>query len=66
MENGRSIVESSFTEPLHSNGHGAEPQKTSYVIASTVERTFAEQRTINIPPTTACASATEGFVQVVA
>jgi hypothetical protein len=31
-EKGRSIVECSFTELLHSNGHGTDPQKTSYVI----------------------------------
>jgi hypothetical protein len=33
-ENGRSSVESSFIEPLPSNGHGTDPQKTSYVISS--------------------------------
>jgi hypothetical protein len=63
-ENGHSIVQSSFTEPLHSNGNGADPQKTSYVIA--VELTVAEQRTINIPPIVACPSATECCLQVVA
>jgi hypothetical protein len=57
----RSIVESWFTELLHGNGHGADPQKTSYV-----ELTVAEQRTKNIPPVVACASATEGCLQVVA
>jgi hypothetical protein len=34
MENGCSIVESLFTEPLHSNGHGTDPQKTSYIIVT--------------------------------
>jgi hypothetical protein len=43
MENGRSIVESSFTEPLHKNGHGADAQNISYVIASSVELMVAEQ-----------------------
>jgi hypothetical protein len=66
MENGRSIVESSFSEPLHSNGHGADPQKISYVIPSTVELTVAEQRTINISPVVACVYATEGCLQIVA
>jgi hypothetical protein len=34
-ENDHSIVEISFTEPLHSNGHGTDPQETSYVLAVT-------------------------------
>jgi hypothetical protein len=36
------------------------PHKTSYIIASIVELTIAEQQTINITPVVACASATEG------
>jgi hypothetical protein len=57
---------SARTPPLHSNGHCADPQKTSYVIASTVEMMVAEQQTINISPIVGCSSATEGCLQVVA